>query len=117
MVNALEFARTISQLPYFGYTLEVLLRTAMEGKIDEFIVQVVNLLDHFPQALTVPISYARKTEEGEWTRLFQAVGEPKDLFDVSWSFLVENNILTCHCPNSVAWPESLQTCPLHHSTC
>lgn len=44
---------------------------------------VVEFLDHFPQALDVVVGCARKTEVDRWGFLFDVVGKPRDLFEVS----------------------------------
>lgn len=44
---------------------------------------VVEFLDHFPQALDVVVGCARKTEVARWGFLFDVVGPPRDLFEVS----------------------------------
>lgn len=44
---------------------------------------VIEFLDHFDEALDVVVRCARKTEMTHWPRLFDVVGSPEDLFEVS----------------------------------
>jgi RAB6A-GEF complex partner protein 1 len=44
---------------------------------------VVEFLDHFDEALDVIVKCARKTEVTRWPRLFEIVGSPQSLFEVS----------------------------------
>lgn len=43
----------------------------------------IEFIDHFESCLEVVVGCARKTEMSRWRRLFDIVGNPKDLFEVS----------------------------------
>lgn len=46
--------------------------------------RVIEFLDHFDEALQVVVGCARKTEVSQWGFLFDVVGKPRDLFEVSY---------------------------------
>ena len=48
---------------------------------------VIEFLDYFDAALDVIVGCARKTEVTRWKRLFDIVGNPKTLFEVSNLYL------------------------------
>jgi hypothetical protein len=48
------------------------------------LVEVIQFLDHFPQSTAAVIACARKSEAEMWPTLFDVVGSPRDLFDVSF---------------------------------
>jgi hypothetical protein len=52
---------------------------------------VVDFLDHFAEALQVVVNCARKTEITRWGYLFQFVGKPRDLFEVSFALSHRDN--------------------------
>jgi len=84
-VSAFRLAKESETLPYFAHSLEILLRQTTEtsdaptGSAEG----VVGLLDRFPQGLDVAAAYTRKTEAEHWNSLFDLIGDPKDLFEVS----------------------------------
>jgi hypothetical protein len=80
-----ELAWASQTLPYFAHSLEMLLRATIEGtkRDDTFPNRVVRLLDSFPESLDVAAAYTRKTEVENWGRLFELIGDPRELFDVS----------------------------------
>ncbi|KAG0167795.1 hypothetical protein DFQ28_002894 [Apophysomyces sp. BC1034] len=86
--DAVVFARAYEKLVYFGHALEILLHTILEEETDKRLGEdailplVIKFLDHFPHALDVIVSCARKTEVALWDHLFSAVGKPKDLFEL-----------------------------------
>jgi RAB6A-GEF complex partner protein 1 len=80
--------------------LEILLHTVVESEAtlevegnpdsahiseDGVLPAVVEFLDHFDAALDVVVGCARKTEMTRWRRLFNIVGSPKVLFEVSFA--------------------------------
>ena len=48
---------------------------------------VITFLDHWSCALQVVVGCARKTEMSRWNYLFDIVGAPRDLFEVSYNNL------------------------------
>lgn len=93
MREAVQFAAHYQNLVFFTHALEVLLHTVIEEEIesedgttssDESLLSpTVEFLDHFDAALEVVVGCARKTEMARWPRLFNIVGNPKSLFEVS----------------------------------
>lgn len=122
-------------MPYFGHVLEVLLlqaldredaairkksrghrlpdtdpdKTEHEGDSSSVgLAEVIQFLDHFPQSTAAVIACARKSEAEMWPLLFDVVGSPRDLFDVSFVplfFIIGKQIIgiaaaelfTCRC--------------------
>jgi hypothetical protein len=82
-------------LVFFAHALEVLLHTILESEDDiergteSLLPTTVEFLDHFDACLDVVVGCARKTEMARWQRLFDAVGNPKMLFEVNMSLLCD----------------------------
>lgn len=75
--------------------MEILLHTVIETEPDpsqnlpvedDLLPITVEFLDYFDAALEVVVGCARKTEMARWRRLFNVVGNPKTLFEVSSDF-------------------------------
>ena len=91
--DAVTFASYYKELTFFAHALEILLHTIVEAEADlestetnptgGVLPTVVEFLDHFDAALDVVVGCARKTEMTRWRRLFDIVGNPKALFEVS----------------------------------
>ncbi|KAF5375289.1 hypothetical protein D9758_000014 [Tetrapyrgos nigripes] len=89
--EAVAFASHYQNLVYFAHALEILLHTVVESDAttdnesdtDDSVVlsNAVEFLDHFDAALDVVVGCARKTEVTRWRRLFDIVGNPKNLFE------------------------------------
>jgi len=99
--EAVLFASQYQDLVFFAHALEILLHTVVESEAtldsesdsyeaetstDAVLPTVVEFLDHFNAALDVVVGCARKTEMTRWRRLFNIVGNPKALFEVSYTF-------------------------------
>lgn len=54
--------------------------------------RVIDFLDHFDECLQVVVNCARKTEVTRWEFLFDIVGKPRDLFEVSWRNACESSL-------------------------
>jgi hypothetical protein len=63
----------------------MLLRATIEGtkRDDAFSNGVVRLLDCYPESLDIAAAYTRKTEVENWGRLFELIGNPRELLEVS----------------------------------
>lgn len=87
--DAVAFASSYKNLVFFAHALEILLHTVIESdttngnEADTLLTTVVEFLDHFDVSLDVVVGCARKTEMTRWRRLFNVVGNPKQLFEVS----------------------------------
>lgn len=91
--EAVAFASHYQNLVFFSHALEILLHTVIESEADlnepesptsdDLLHVTVEFLDHFDAALGVVVGCARKTEMARWRRLFDIVGNPKALFEVS----------------------------------
>lgn len=86
--EAVLFASHYSHLIYFSHALEVLLHEVLEDEVEVanrhgVLPRVVEFLDHFEESLQVVVNCARKTEVTRWEFLFDIVGKPRDLFEVS----------------------------------
>ena len=109
--EAVLFASHYQHLVFFAHALEILLHTVVESEttsrddstetLDKTLCAVVEFLDHFDVALDVVVGCARKTEMARWPHLFDIVGSPQSLFEVSAVFcqppgrLVSQNGQTC----------------------
>lgn len=51
------------------------------------LANAVEFLDHFDAALDIVVGCARKIEMTRWPRLFDVVGSPQSLFEVSSSVI------------------------------
>ena len=101
--EAVLFASHYQNLVYFSHALEILLHGVLEDEADAagcspsakqvtngfgeeeegVLPRVVEFLDHFDECLQVVVNCARKTEVARWEFLFNVVGKPRDLFEVS----------------------------------
>lgn len=100
--EAVIFASHYDGLVYFSHALEILLHTVVEAEADMetplaepsnssaeslasagTLPHVIEFLDHFDASLDVVVGCARKTEMARWKRLFDIVGSPQALFEVS----------------------------------
>jgi RAB6A-GEF complex partner protein 1 len=95
------FASNYQHLVFFAHSLEVLLHTVLEAGTQSdsdlaaetpastlsengVLPLAIEFLDHFDSALDVVVACARKTEMSRWRGLFDIVGNPKTLFEVSY---------------------------------
>lgn len=53
--------------------------------IDAILPSTIEFLDHFPESQDAVIACARKCEAEVWPTLFELVGSPRDLFNVSFN--------------------------------
>jgi RAB6A-GEF complex partner protein 1 len=95
--EAVAFASHYQNLVFFAHALEILLHNVLESDADhplavgatgigpDVLPIAVEFLDHFDAALEVVVGCARKTEMARWNRLFDTVGDPRSLFEVSAS--------------------------------
>ncbi|KAL5495557.1 RIC1 [Sanghuangporus weigelae] len=90
--QAVSFAKHYENLVYFAHALEILLHTVVESEAGTddspghstaavVLPKVIEFLDYFDVALDVVVGCARKTEMARWKMLFDAVGNPKTLFE------------------------------------
>lgn len=96
--EAVAFASHYKNLVFFSHALEMLLHTVVESDVatisngdsetaespNEVLPAVIEFLDHFDASLDVVVGCARKTELTRWRHLFNVVGNPKGLFEVSF---------------------------------
>lgn len=91
----MTFAANYQSLVFFAHALEILLHTVLESEPDtedalgfaetgkpDILSLAIEFIDHFESSLDVVVSCARKTEMSRWRRLFDIVGNPKELFEV-----------------------------------
>ncbi|KAF9455011.1 RIC1-domain-containing protein [Macrolepiota fuliginosa MF-IS2] len=93
--EAVAFASQYKNLVFFAHALEILLHTVIEsettsasasgGENDTVLPTTIEFLDHFDVSLDVVVGCARKTEMTRWRRLFNVVGNPKQLFETCMS--------------------------------
>lgn len=98
--EAVLFASHYQHLVFFAHALEILLHTVVEAEAEfsdaldseaqqaSVLPATIEFLDHFDACLDVVVGCARKTEVTRWPRLFNIVGNPKSLFEVSAPMLV-----------------------------
>lgn len=97
MTEAVAFASHYQQLVFFAHALEILLHTILEseddreGGTESLLPTTIEFLDHFDACLDVVVGCARKTEMARWQRLFDAVGNPKVLFEVRKCLLCDGS--------------------------
>jgi hypothetical protein len=106
--EAVAFASQYKELVFFAHALEILLHTVIESETtngntggsenDTILLTTIEFLDHFDVSLDVVVGCARKTEMTRWRRLFDAVGNPKQLFEV------------CQCTGTTPSTEILTLC-------
>lgn len=96
--EAVTFAANYQSLVFFSHALEILLHTVLESETDaedalnpleartrDLLSLTIEFIDHFESSLEVVVGCARKTEMSRWRRLFDIVGNPKELFEVRTS--------------------------------
>ncbi|KAF8321799.1 RIC1-domain-containing protein [Clavulina sp. PMI_390] len=93
--EAVSFAAYYQSLVFFAHALEILLHTILEAdndapstpvtptrvSVSDVLPLAIEFLDHFESSLEVVVGCARKTEMSRWRRLFDIVGNPKELFE------------------------------------
>lgn len=96
--EAVTFASHYKNLVFFSHALEILLHTVVESEVagissedpeindpsTEVLPAVIEFLDHFDECLDIVVGCARKTEVTRWRHLFNVVGNPKALFEVTF---------------------------------
>jgi hypothetical protein len=93
--EAVTFAANYQSLVFFAHALEILLHTVLESETEaddalspveaqthDLLSLTIEFIDHFESSLEVVVGCARKTEMSRWRRLFDIVGNPKELFEV-----------------------------------
>ena len=93
--EAVLFASHYQHLVYFAHALEMTLHNVVEEDVatlqnkdcpehkGSLLADTIAFLDHFDICLDVVVGCARKIEMTRWARLFEVVGDPKDLFEAS----------------------------------
>jgi hypothetical protein len=85
--TALSVANEYKHLKYFSHILEMLLYQILfsdekvVGKEESLLLKATTLICQFPQMLDVFLGCTRKTEVKYWTRLFDIIGAPQELFE------------------------------------
>jgi hypothetical protein len=88
--RALALAREYDHLKYFTHVLEMLLFRVLESEaVDDelhsdpspLLRDTAELVCQFPQRLEVILGSTRKTEVKYWSRLFNVIGSPQELFE------------------------------------
>lgn len=95
--EAVLFASHYQHLVYFAHALEMTLHNVVEEDVTatqsgddsekkkDLLADTIEFLDHFDICLDVVVGCARKIEMTRWARLFDVVGDPKDLFEASFT--------------------------------
>ncbi|KAH9937401.1 RIC1-domain-containing protein [Fomitopsis serialis] len=94
--EAILFASHYQHLVYLAHALEMTLHNVVEedatlqdgdgsAKRERLLPDTIEFLDHFDICLDVVVGCARKIEMTRWARLFDVVGNPKDLFELCLS--------------------------------
>ncbi|CAL1696319.1 unnamed protein product [Somion occarium] len=98
IIQAVSFASHYQHLVYFAHALEILLHSVVEEDASsshdqdsskdtshDLLARTIEFLDHFEASLDIVVGCARKIEMTRWPRLFDVVGSPKSLFEVTLS--------------------------------
>ena len=112
--EAVLFASNYQHLVYFAHALEMTLHNVVEEdavaqdgddttKREHLLSDTIEFLDHFDICLDVVVGCARKIEVTRWPRLFDVVGNPKNLFEVR--FTCDHSSLRAH--HALSRPASL----------
>ena len=93
----MRFASNYQHLVFFAHALEILLNSVVEDdasgtpqqngaetNVSQGLLPItIEFLDHFDESLDIVVGCARKIEMTRWPRLFDVVGSPQSLFEVS----------------------------------
>ncbi|KAH9835839.1 RIC1-domain-containing protein [Rhodofomes roseus] len=95
--EAILFASHYQHLVYFAHALEMTLHNVVEKDAsalqegdgstmrEHLLPDTIEFLDHFDVCLDVVVGCARKIEMTRWARLFDVVGNPKDMLELCLS--------------------------------